>query len=89
MNRTMKRYFTLLFISILIISTVTACSGKANNEPDNTVTQEEGVEKNEVTFEDISGDIRGNKAPTQEQIDEAVAVLTEAGLLPHKLRKAS
>ncbi|MFG1730765.1 hypothetical protein PAEVO_35220 [Paenibacillus sp. GM2FR] len=80
MNRTMKRYFTLLFISILIISTVTACSGKANNEPDNTVTQEEGVEKNEVTFEDISGDIRGNKAPTQEQIDEVNSTLNDTYL---------
>ncbi|WP_194544063.1 extracellular solute-binding protein [Paenibacillus sp. JZ16] len=80
MNRTMKRYFTLLFISILIISTVTACSGKASDEPDNTVTQEESVEKNEVTFEDISGDIRGNKAPTQEQIDEVNGTLNDTYL---------
>lgn len=80
MNRTMKRYFTLLFISILIISTVTACSGKASDEPDNTVTQEESAEKNEVTFEDISGDIRGNKAPTQEQIDEVNGTLNDTYL---------
>ncbi|ACX67007.1 extracellular solute-binding protein [Paenibacillus sp. FSL H8-0457] len=80
MNGTMKRFFTLLFISILIISTVTACSGKANDKPDNTVTQEEEVEKNEVTFEDISGDIRGNKAPTQEQIDEVNGTLNDTYL---------
>ena len=80
MNGTMKRFFTLLFISILIISTVTACSGKASDEPDNTVTQEEEVEKNEVTFEDISGDIRGNKAPTQEQIDEVNGTLNDTYL---------
>ena len=80
MNRTMKRYFTLLFISILIISTVTACAGKASDEPDNTVTQEESAEKNEVTFEDISGDIRGNKAPTQEQIDEVNGTLNDTYL---------
>lgn len=80
MNGTMKRFFTLLFISILIISTVTACSGKASDKPDNTVTQEEEVEKNEVTFEDISGDIRGNKAPTQEQIDEVNGTLNDTYL---------
>ncbi|MPY16698.1 extracellular solute-binding protein [Paenibacillus glucanolyticus] len=82
MNRTMKRLFTLLFISILIISTVTACSGKGNNEPDNPVAKEEGVskEKNQVTFEDISGDIRGNTAPTQEQIDEVNSTLNDTYL---------
>ncbi|KZS44271.1 ABC transporter substrate-binding protein [Paenibacillus glucanolyticus] len=82
MNRTMKRLFTLLFISILIISTVTACSGKGNNEPDNPVAKEEGVskEKNQVIFEDISEDIRGNTAPTQEQIDEVNSTLNDTYL---------
>ena len=54
--------------------------GKASDEPDNTVTQEESAEKNEVTFEDISGDIRGNKAPTQEQIDEVNGTLNDTYL---------
>ncbi|MFE9273951.1 extracellular solute-binding protein [Paenibacillus glucanolyticus] len=82
MNRTMKRLFTLLFISILIISTVTACSGKGNNEPDTPVAKEEGVskEKNQVIFEDISEDIRGNTAPTQEQIDEVNSTLNDTYL---------
>ncbi|GAB6926575.1 extracellular solute-binding protein [Paenibacillus sp. JCM 10914] len=83
MKITMKRWFTLLLVSILIISAVTACSGKgAEGEQDPTAKQEENTprEKNQVTFEDISADIRGNTAPTQAQIDEVNSTLNDTYL---------
>jgi ABC-type glycerol-3-phosphate transport system substrate-binding protein len=74
MKNNAKRYFSLLFVLILIISTVTACSGNsANNGADKGVSnnkEKESTAKDPVDFTDISADIRGNTAPTQEQIDE-------------------
>lgn len=74
MKNNTKRLLSLLFVLILIISTVTACSGNkaedgagnsSNSNKENTSNAQDPV-----AFKDISGDIRGNKAPTQEQTDE-------------------
>ncbi|CAM4467628.1 extracellular solute-binding protein [Paenibacillus typhae] len=85
MKNNTKRLVSLLFVLILIISTVTACSG--NNAKDDTAEMDPGTnnanvtqEKNDVAFTDISGDIRGNTAPTQEQIDEVNATLNDTYL---------
>lgn len=74
MKNNTKRLLSLLFVLVLIISTVTACSGNkaedgagssSNSNKENTSNAQDPV-----AFKDISGDIRGNKAPTQEQTDE-------------------
>lgn len=86
MKNTTKRLFCLLFVAILIISTVTACSGNnTNNGADSNVSNESNdgnapQESNNTDFTDISADIRGNAAPTQEQIDEVNSTLNDTYL---------
>ncbi|WP_059049766.1 extracellular solute-binding protein [Paenibacillus senegalimassiliensis] len=82
MKNTSKRILHLLLVAILVMVTVTACSGgdnkadKASNESKNT----ENVPKKENNFADISQDIRGNTAPTQEQIDQVNLSLNDTYL---------
>lgn len=55
-----KRLYSLLLVSVLMLSTAACSSG---NDAGEAVSQEKEVakERNNVTFEDISQDIRGNK----------------------------
>ncbi|WP_245864328.1 hypothetical protein [Paenibacillus donghaensis] len=78
-----QRFLSLLFASILIVSTVTACSGnKPQNGADSNFFNQENVstDKEPVAFSDLSGDIRGNKAPTEEQINEVNLSLNDTYL---------
>lgn len=66
-------------VSVLMVSTAACSSGNDSGE---AVSQEKEVakERNNVTFTDISKDIRGNKAPTPEQADEVNRTLNDTYL---------
>ncbi|CAM3883591.1 ABC transporter substrate-binding protein [Cohnella lubricantis] len=75
MGKNKKKFLSLLMVSTLAISMVTACSN-SNNEPASSASSSASTDGtasqapvNSTAFEDISADIRGNTAPTQEQID--------------------
>ncbi|KOY14912.1 extracellular solute-binding protein [Paenibacillus xylanivorans] len=74
-----KRLFGVLMVSVLIVSTAACSSG---NDAGEAVSQEKEVakERNNITFADISQDIRGNKAPTQAQSDEINHTLNDTYL---------
>ncbi|WP_405156720.1 ABC transporter substrate-binding protein [Paenibacillus sp. FSL K6-0108] len=74
-----KRLYSLLLVSVLMLSTAACSSG---NDAGEAVSQEKEVakERNNVTFEDISQDIRGNKNPTPEQADEVNQTLNDTYL---------
>lgn len=76
MGKNKKRLFSLLLASSLAISALSACTN-SNNEPESSASSSASAEGTASpsasasnSFADISKDIRGNKAPTQEQIDE-------------------
>lgn len=84
MNNKSKRILSFLFVFILAVSMITACSGggskKAdvgNNTSENTAEEQQKVE---TTFTDISQDIRGNTSPTPEQINEVNTTLNDTYL---------
>lgn len=82
MKAKFKRVIHLFLISILMISAITACSG-GGSEKDEPEGKEEAVsteKKNDVEFTDISASIRGNTAPSQEQIDEVNNTLNDTYL---------
>lgn len=82
MNKFSKRILNLLFVSILVISTVTAC-GSSNNASKDNSSNESNVSVNDnkdKSYADISANIRGNTAPTQEQIDEVNNTLNDTYL---------
>ncbi|GGH10756.1 extracellular solute-binding protein [Paenibacillus segetis] len=82
MNKFSKRILNLLFVSILVISTVTAC-GSSNNASKDNSSNESNVSANDnkdKSYTDISATIRGNNAPTQEQIDEVNNTLNDTYL---------
>ena len=83
MSKLSKRFLNLLFISILTVS-MTACgSGSdspAKEEATDNPKEVTEVKDTEQKFTDISKDIRGNKAPTQEQIDEVNNTLNDSYL---------
>lgn len=83
MNNKSKRIFGFLFVLILAISMVTACSGGGSNkasENNNAEKVSEEQPNNETSFTDISQDIRGNTAPTQDQINEINTTLNDTYL---------
>ncbi|WP_270407270.1 extracellular solute-binding protein [Paenibacillus timonensis] len=85
MNNKSKRIFGFLFVFILAVSMITACSGGgSNNATQNNANKQENVSEeqpnNETSFTDISKDIRGNTAPTPEQISEVNATLNDTYL---------
>ncbi|MUG88133.1 extracellular solute-binding protein [Paenibacillus timonensis] len=83
MNNKSKRIFGFLFVLILAISMVTACSGGGSNkasENNNAEKVSEEQPNNEASFTDISQDIRGNTAPTQDQINEINTTLNDTYL---------
>lgn len=88
MNTRSKRIVNLAIISMLIMLVLSACSG--NSGGSNGGTNKENGQSNEgnsnqavntdQNFDDISADIRGNKGPTQEQIDLVNATLNDTYL---------
>lgn len=88
MNTRSKRIVNLAIISMLIMLVLSACSG--NSGGSNGGTNKENGQSNEgnsnqavntdQNFDDISADIRGNKGPTQEQIDLVNASLNDTYL---------
>lgn len=76
MKKFTKRMITLAVVSVLLITTVTACGGSSDNSAskDNSGNSSTNIvdtnKSNETTFADISADIRGNEAPTAEQIEQ-------------------
>jgi ABC-type sugar transport system, periplasmic component len=79
-----KRLLNLLLISVLTGSALAACSNN-NNDPkesaDPAATTDSSQAPAETTaFSDISPTIRGNKTPTQEQMDEVNNTLNDTYL---------
>ncbi|SFE53937.1 ABC-type glycerol-3-phosphate transport system, substrate-binding protein [Paenibacillus catalpae] len=79
-----KRLLNLLLVSVLTGSALSACSNN-NNDPkesaDPAATTESSQAPAETTaFSDISPTIRGNKTPTQEQMDEVNNTLNDTYL---------
>lgn len=84
MNNKSKRILSFLFVFILAVSMITACSGGGSNKADNSNNTSENTaeeqQKVETTFTDISQDIRGNTSPTPEQINEVNTTLNDTYL---------
>ncbi|MFL0556467.1 extracellular solute-binding protein [Paenibacillus barengoltzii] len=84
MNNKSKRILSFLFVFILAVSMITACSGGGSKKADvGNNTSENATEepqKKETTFADISQDIRGNTSPTPEQINEVNTTLNDTYL---------
>ncbi|WP_336787887.1 ABC transporter substrate-binding protein [Paenibacillus sp. MMO-177] len=79
-----KRLLNLLLVSVLTGSALAACSNN-NNDPkesaDPAATTDSSQAPAETTaFSDISPTIRGNKTPTQEQMDEVNNTLNDTYL---------
>lgn len=83
-----KRIVNLAIISMLIMLVLSACSGNSGgsnggankeNGQSNEGNSKQAV-NTEQAFDDVSADIRGNKAPTQEQIDLVNATLNDTYL---------
>ncbi|RRJ67366.1 extracellular solute-binding protein [Paenibacillus oralis] len=74
----------LLLVLLLAALMVTACSGGANQASPNTTSNPENSSEKPPgkvhTFTDISQEIRGNTAPTQEQLDEVNLTLNDTYL---------
>jgi len=84
MNKFLKRVVNMLVVSIVLLFSITACSGNSSNEkssntPDNNAVSE-ATAPTETSFTDISSDIRGNASPTQEQIDLVNTTLNDTYL---------
>ncbi|GIP31670.1 extracellular solute-binding protein [Paenibacillus sp. J2TS4] len=81
MKKFTKRMINLAIVSVLLITTVTACGESSNKATKNESTNVPETNKsNETTFTDISADIRGNTAPTAEQIEEVNSTLNDSYL---------
>ncbi|MEG6588232.1 extracellular solute-binding protein [Paenibacillus barengoltzii] len=84
MNNKSKRILSFLFVFILAVSMITACSGGGSNKADNSNNTSENTaeeqQKVETAFTDISQDIRGNTSPTPEQINEVNTTLNDTYL---------
>ncbi len=73
MGQMNKRFLSLLTASLLVTSLVTACSNSNNNDPKSSPAESSAApatESSAAPAMDISGSIRGNPAPSQEQIDQ-------------------
>ncbi|GLX66533.1 extracellular solute-binding protein [Paenibacillus glycanilyticus] len=84
MGTTTKRLLNLLLVSVVAGSTLAACSNN-NNEPKESAdpaatTESSDAPAETAAFSDISTTIRGNKAPTQEQMDEVNNTLNDTYL---------
>ncbi|WP_127496045.1 extracellular solute-binding protein [Paenibacillus glycanilyticus] len=80
-----KRLLNLLLVCVLTGSALAACSSNNNNDPkessDPAATTDSSQAPAETTaFSDISPTIRGNKTPTQEQMDEVNNTLNDTYL---------
>ncbi|MBD2867255.1 type 2 periplasmic-binding domain-containing protein [Paenibacillus arenilitoris] len=81
-----KRFLSLLLVSGLAVSTLAACTGNTNDGANNPAANDgnagnAGNAKTEAaSFADISQNIRGNTAPTQEQMDEVNTTLNDTYL---------
>ncbi|MFS0869258.1 extracellular solute-binding protein [Paenibacillus xylanilyticus] len=73
-----KRFFGIFMVSVLVLVTA-ACSSK-NETGDAGQKEEDTKVRNEVTFTDISQNIRGNETPTQEQQEEVNQTLNDTYL---------
>ncbi|MDO3409855.1 extracellular solute-binding protein [Saccharibacillus sp. CPCC 101409] len=79
MKKFAKRVCSLAAVSVLVVST--ACSSGGSKTEETAKTDPEATGKVEqVAFTDISGDIRGNEKPTQEQLDEVNNTLNDTYL---------
>lgn len=86
MKKFTKRMMSLAVISALLITTITACGGSSdnnaskNNSTNNSTNVTDTNKGTETTFTDISADIRGNTAPTPEQIEQVNGTLNDTYL---------
>ncbi|MBB3108833.1 ABC-type glycerol-3-phosphate transport system substrate-binding protein [Paenibacillus phyllosphaerae] len=82
-----KHLLNMLVVSALLGSTLAACSNNGNTEPEGGANAENNLsetntntEPEKTSFTDISTNIRGNTAPTQEQLDEVNNTLNDTYL---------
>ncbi|GIO43303.1 MULTISPECIES: extracellular solute-binding protein [Paenibacillus] len=86
MKKFTKRMVSLTVISVLLMTTITACGGSADNNAskdnasNNSTNVTETNKGNETTFTDISADIRGNANPSAEQIEQVNSTLNDTYL---------
>jgi len=86
MGTTSKKLGSLLLVSALSVSLITACSN-SDNEPESSATTSATATEsaspssaNTANAKDISAEVRGNKAPSQELIDEVNNSLNDSYL---------
>ncbi|MCM3626855.1 extracellular solute-binding protein [Paenibacillus glycanilyticus] len=79
-----KRLLNLMLVSVLTGSALAACSNNSNDPEESAdpaaTTESSQAPAETAAFSDISPTIRGNKAPTQEQMDEVNNTLNDTYL---------